>query len=119
MEVSFVKKPKVTHNSSKIAKKRNKIANQLPEDEIFVQTVHNALQVPNASLVEKLTFTFTSIPEARIDFPHAKRRVINILDLLAAREEITSEEVALLKQSIENINSLENLLAKRTGIFTN
>lgn len=111
-------KSKVAHDGSEVAKKRNEVASQLTEDDIFIQTVYNALRVPNASLKEKLAFAFTSIPEARIDFPHAKNRFINILDLLVTKEEVSLEEVILLKNSIENITSIEELVTLRTGIFT-
>ncbi|MFX1283371.1 MAG: hypothetical protein ACFFB5_06940 [Promethearchaeota archaeon] len=110
-------KSKVTH-ASEVAKKRNKIANKLTEDEIFVQTVSNALRVPNANLKEKLAFALTSIPETKIDFPHAKKRLIFILDLLVKKEVVTSEEVILLKRSIENINSVEELVAMGTSNLT-
>ena len=113
-----MKKTKITHNASKIAKKRDKIANKIPEDEIFVQTVYNALKVPNACLIEKLTFALTAFPEARINFPNAKSYFIDILDLLVTKEDISSEDVILLKHTIENINSLEELLALRSKIIS-
>lgn len=106
-----MKKSKVTHDSTKIAKKRDKIANRITEEEIFVETVYNALRVPNANLVEKLTLAFTSIPDAWIDFSHAKNRFNDILDLLVAKEEVASEEVSSFKHFIKNINSLKELLS--------
>ena len=109
---------KMTHDGSEVAKKRNKIANQLTEDEIFIQTVYNALRVPNASLIEKIAFALTSIPEVKIDFTLAKRRLFYILDLLVKRETVTSEEVILLKHSIENINSNEEFVALRVEKHT-
>lgn len=113
-----MRKAKITHNGSKIAKKRNKIANQITEDEIFVQTVYNALKVPNACLIEKLTFALTAFPEVRINFLKAKSSFIDILDLLVTKEDVSSEEVTLLKHAIENINSLEELLAVRSEIIS-
>lgn len=117
MEGSSLKKhqlkSEIIHDGLKEAKRRDKIANQITDDEIFVQTVHNALKVPDASLMEKLTFAFTSIPETTINFHHAKNRLTSILDLLAIRGDVILEEVILLKHSIENINSLEELLALR------
>ncbi|UCG89618.1 MAG: hypothetical protein JSU57_03855 [Candidatus Heimdallarchaeota archaeon] len=111
-------KSKAIQDGSKVAKKRNKIANQLTEDEIFIETVHNALRVPNASSTEKLAFALTSIPEARIDFPHAKTRLSDILDLLLKKKLVTSEEVILLKRSIKDINSIEELITTRVGKIT-
>ncbi|UCG03980.1 MAG: hypothetical protein JSW11_08325 [Candidatus Heimdallarchaeota archaeon] len=104
------------HDGTEIAEKRDRIANEMAEDEIFVHTVYNALKVPNANITEKLILAFSTIPETRLDFSLAKDRFINIVDLLEANGEVTSEEIILLKQSIKDINSLQELLLKRKGI---
>ncbi|MFX0184964.1 MAG: hypothetical protein ACFE95_17920 [Candidatus Hodarchaeota archaeon] len=106
-------KSEIIHDGLKEAKKRDKIANQITDDEIFVQTVYNALKVPDASIVEKLTFAFTSIPETMINFHYAKNRLSNILDLLATRGKIILKEVIFIKHLIQKANSFEELLALR------
>ncbi len=104
----------VTHDGTKIAKERNRIANEISNDEIFIQTVYNALKVLDANVIEKLILAFSSIPETRVDFSLAKARLISFLDSLETTEEVPSEEITLLKHSIENINSLQELFAQRT-----
>ncbi len=114
-----MKKSKVTHDSTKIAKKRNKIANRITDDEVHLETVYNALKVPNANLIEKLTLALTSFPEARLDFSHAKNRFNNILDLLVAKEQVASEDVSSFKHFIKNIDSLKDLLAMNVVPLSN
>lgn len=108
-----MKKAKVTHDGTEIAEKRDRIANGMSEDEIIVQTVYNALRVPNANLLEKLILAFSTLPEARSDFSLAKDRFNDILEFLETNEEVTSEEILQLKQSIENVDSFQELLVKR------
>ena len=110
-----MKKVEANHDGTEIAEKRDRIANEISEDEIFVQTVNNALKVPNANLTEKLILAFSTIPEARSDFSLAKNRFIRILDLLETNGEVTSEEILILKHSIQSLNSLQELLLKSTG----
>ncbi len=105
----------VTHDGTEIAKERNRIANEISNDEIFIQTVYNTLKVQNANVIEKLILAFSSIPETRVDFSLAKARLITILDSLETTEEVPSGEIMLLKHSIENINSLQELFTQRTG----
>lgn len=108
-----MKKAKATHDGTEIAEKRDIIANGMSEDEIFIRTVYNALKVPNANSLEKLILAFSTIPEARSNFSLAKDRFISILDFLETNEEVPSEEILLLKHSIDNVNSFQELLAKR------
>ncbi len=108
-----MKKAKATHDGTEIAEKRDRIADEMSEDEIFIRTVDNALKVPNANSLEKLILAFSTIPEARSDFPLARDRFIDILDFLETNEEFPPEEIVLLKHSIENVNSFQELLAWR------
>jgi hypothetical protein len=102
--------PELTHDASREAKKRIKIARGISEDQIYVQTVRNALNVADATLSDKLTFAFTSLPEANTNFTSAKSMFFDILDFLRSENEITSEEVGLYKAQLKNIGSLRDLM---------
>jgi hypothetical protein len=112
--IRFFKKlfvpPELTHEASQEANRRIEIAKRITDDEIYVQTVRNALKVPDASLSDKLTFAFTSLPDVTTNFEYAKNLFFDILEFLISKKEITSEEANLLKTSIENIGSLDELM---------
>lgn len=111
--VRFFKKlfvPELSHDASREAKKRIEIARSISDDQIYVQTVKNALKVDDATLFDKLTFAFTSLPEASTNFPYAKNIFFDILDYLLRNDEISSEEVNLLKNQLKNVGSLEDLM---------
>jgi hypothetical protein len=105
----------LSHDASREAKKRIEIAARISDDQIHVTTVRNALKVPDASLSDKLTFAFTSLPEAQTNFPFAKDMFFDILDFLESNKEISSQEVNLLKSSLENIESLEQIMSMVTA----
>ena len=102
--------PKLSHNASRVAKKRVEIASKITDDEIYVQTVRNALQVPEATIFDKLTFAFSSLPETPTNFPYAKDMFFDILEFLEAKKEVSSEEIELFKESLKNINTFEDLM---------
>ena len=112
--VRFFKKlftpPKLSHDASRVAKKRIQIASKISDDEIHVQTVLNALRVPEASLTDKLTFAFSSLPETPTNFPYAKDLFFDILEFLRANDEVSSEEIDLYRESLKNINTFEELM---------
>ncbi len=111
--IRFFKKlfiPELSHDASREAEKRVKIARSISDDQIYVQTIRNALKVEDASLSDKLTFAFTSLPEANSNFKYAKNMFIDILDFLMGNNEISSEEVNLYKTQLENVSSLEDLM---------
>jgi hypothetical protein len=107
--------PVLSHDASRVAKKRIDIAAKITDDQIYVSTVRNALNVPDASLSDKLTFAFTSLPEATTNFPYAKGVFFDILDFLESNEEISSDVVNLLKSSLENIESLDQIMKMATA----
>ena len=113
--VRFFKKlftpPKLSHDASRVAKKRIEIASKISDDEIYVQTVLNALRVPEASVSDKLTFAFSSLPETPTNFPYAKSLFFDILEFLRSNDEVSSEEINLFKESLKNINTFEDLMA--------
>ncbi|PWI47527.1 hypothetical protein CEE45_11395 [Candidatus Heimdallarchaeota archaeon B3_Heim] len=86
------------------------IASKISDDEIYVQTVRNALRVPEATVTDKLTFAFSSLPEAPTNFPNAKNLFFDILEFLEINEEITSTDVQLFKETLEHVNSFEELM---------
>ncbi|MFX1282529.1 MAG: hypothetical protein ACFFB5_02700 [Promethearchaeota archaeon] len=113
--IRFFKKlfvPELSHDASREAKKRIEIARGISEDQIYVQTVRNALKVEDATLSDKLTFAFTSLPEANSNFSYAKDMFLDILEFLMGNNEISSEEVNLYKTQLEKISSLEDLMMK-------
>ncbi|MHA2243527.1 MAG: hypothetical protein ACXADY_01025 [Candidatus Hodarchaeales archaeon] len=115
--IRFFKKlfvPVLTHDASREAKERIKIAQSIPEDQIFVHTIRNALKVEDASLSDKLTFAFTSLPDAQTNFTYAKNLFFDILEFLMNNDEITSEEVNLFKSQLKSISSLEALMMMAT-----
>ncbi|MHA2224999.1 MAG: hypothetical protein ACXAC8_07330 [Candidatus Hodarchaeales archaeon] len=103
--------PQLSHNASREADRRVKIAKGITDDQIFVQTVRNALNVPDADISDKLTFAFTSLPEVNTNFTYAKNMFLDIIDFLISNNEISSEEADLLKNSIKDISSLKDLLS--------
>lgn len=111
--IRFFKKlfvPELSHDASREAEKRIKIAHSISDDQIYVQTIRNALSVEDASLSDKLTFAFTSLPEANSNFTNAKNMFFDILEFLMGNDEISSEEVNHYKTQLENISSLEDLM---------
>ena len=112
--MSSVKKEKTTHDSTEIADQRDKIANEISEDEIIIHTLYNALKLPNANLIEKLIIALSTIPETRTNFSLAKARFFKLLDLLEINGKVTSEEIMLFKHSVKHLNSFQELIAKRS-----
>lgn len=111
--IRFFKKlfvPELSHDASQEAKRRRKIAQSISEDQIFVHTIRNALNVDDATISDKLTFAFTSLPEVNTNFPYAKDMFLDILEFLRNNEEISSEEVNMYRTQLKNIGSLEDLM---------
>jgi len=111
--IRFFKKlfvPELTHDASQEAMKRRKIAQGFSDDQIYVHTIRNALKVDDATISDKLTFAFTSLPEVDTNFPYAKNMFFDVLEFLMSNKEITSEEVNLYKAHLKEIGSLEDLM---------
>ena len=113
--VRFFKKiftpPKLSHDASREATKRREIASKISDDEIYVQTVRNALRVPDATISDKLTFAFSSLPETPTNFPNSKNLFLDIIEFLLINQEITEEEIQQFKLALKNINTFEELMA--------
>ena len=113
--VRFFKKiftpPKLSHDASREATKRREIASKISDDEIYVQTVRNALRVPDATISDKLTFAFSSLPETPTNFPNSKILFFDIIEFLSMNNEVTSEEVEEFKQALKDITTFEELMA--------
>ena len=110
--IRFFKKlfvPELSHGASQEAKKRRKIAQSISDDQIYVHTIRNALKVDDATISDKLTFAFTSLPEVNTNFPYAKDMFFDILEFLMSNNEISSEEVSMYRAQLEDIRSLEDL----------
>ena len=103
--------PKLSHDASREATKRREIASKISDDEIYVQTVRNALRVPDATISDKLTFAFSSLPETPTNFPNSKNLFFDIIEFLSINNEVTSEEVQLFKEALKDINTFEELMA--------
>ena len=110
--------PKLSHDASRVAKKRIEIASKISDDQIYVQTVRNALRVPEATISDKLTFAFSSLPETPTDFPYAKDMFFDILEFLHANEEVSSEDIELFKNCLKGIKTFEELMAACTEFPT-
>ncbi|MFW9906532.1 MAG: hypothetical protein ACFFFH_19655 [Candidatus Thorarchaeota archaeon] len=111
--IRFFKKlfvPELSHDASQEAKKRRKIAQAITDDQIIVHTIRNALKVDDATVSDKLTFAFASLPEVNTNFPYAKNMFFDILEFLVSNKEITSEEVNMYRAQLKNISSLEDLM---------
>ncbi|NHJ00977.1 MAG: hypothetical protein EAX86_02495 [Candidatus Heimdallarchaeota archaeon] len=112
--IRFFKKifqpPELTHEAAQEAEKRKKIAQQITDDEIYIQTVRNALKVPDATLADRLTFAFSSLPEVMTNFDYAKNLFLDIIEFLCANDEITSEEIEFYKNTLEGIHSFEEIM---------
>ena len=105
-----MKKEKATHDNTEIADQRDKIANEISEDEIVIHTLYNALKLPNVSLIEKLIIALSTIPETKTNFSLAKARFFKLLDLLEINGKVTSEEIMLLKHLVKHLNSFQELI---------
>ena len=103
--------PKLSHDASREATKRREIASKISDDEIYVQTIRNALRVPDATISDKLTFAFSSLPETPTNFPNSKKLFFEVIEFLEINKEVTSEEVHLFEEALKNINTFEELIA--------
>jgi hypothetical protein len=112
--IRFFKKlfipPQLTHEAAQEAKRRREISKGITDDEIWTATVRNALNVPDATLTDKLTFAFTSLPDVTTNFDYTKNIFLDILEFLVTNEEVTTEEANALKSTLENIGSFEELM---------
>lgn len=112
--IRFFKKlfipPQLTHEAAQEAKRRREISKGITDDEIWTATVRNALNVPDATLTDKLTFAFTSLPDVTTNFDYTKKIFLDILKFLVTNEEVTTEEANALKSALENIGSFEDLM---------
>ncbi|MFW9780047.1 MAG: hypothetical protein ACFFE8_14440 [Candidatus Heimdallarchaeota archaeon] len=111
--VRFFKKlfvPVLDHDAAQEAERRKSIAQSISDDQIHLSTVRNALQVPEASIADKLTFALSSMPEATTDFPYAKELFLDILEYLEANREVSSEEANTLRTTIEDVSSVKELM---------
>ncbi len=111
--IRFFKKlfvPELSHDASQEAKKRRRISQSISDDQIYVHTIRNALNVDDATVSDKLTFAFTSLPEVNTNFPFAKNMFFDILEFMMSNKEITSEEVNMYRAQLKNISSLEDLM---------
>ena len=106
--------PQLSHDASREATKRREIASKISDDEIYVQTVRNALRVPDATITDKLTFAFSSLPETPTNFPNSKSLFFDIIEFLSINDEVTLEEAQLFKEALKNINTFEELMASAT-----
>jgi hypothetical protein len=102
--------PKLSHHASQVAQKRIEIASKISDDEIYIQTVRNALHVPDATVTDKLTFAFSSLPDAPTNFSNAKNLFFDILDFLEINDEVSTTDVLLFKETLKNINTFEELM---------
>lgn len=102
--------PELSHNASQEADKRNMIAQKITDDQIYVQTVRNALKIDDATSSDKLNFAFSSLPEVSTNFNYTKMLFLDILDFLMSTKEVTSEEVNIFKTLLENVSSFEELM---------
>ncbi|MHA1975130.1 MAG: hypothetical protein ACTSW1_19245 [Candidatus Hodarchaeales archaeon] len=102
--------PELSHDAAQEAQTRDEISQKITDDQIYVQTVRNALNVPDASIQDKLTFAFSSLPESMTNFEYSKSLFIDIIEFLLANKEITPAEVMIYKNKIKDINSLEELM---------
>ncbi|MHA1214677.1 MAG: hypothetical protein ACTSR2_05710 [Candidatus Hodarchaeales archaeon] len=102
--------PELSHDAAQEAKTRNEISQKITDDQIYVHTIRNALNVPDASVKDKLTFAFSSLPESMTNFEYSKSLFIDIIEFLLANKEITPAEVLIYKAKIKEINSLDELM---------
>ena len=112
--IRFFKKlfipPQLTHEAAQEAKRRREISKKITDDEIWTATVRNALNVPDATLTDKLTFAFTSLPEVATNFDNTTNIFLDILEFLVTNGEVTSEEANAYKTALKNIGSFEGLM---------
>ena len=106
---NILKIPVLTHESAQIAEEREKVASQISDDQIYIQTIKQAMEV-EASDYEKLMFAFSGLPETYSDFPSAKLLFIDILEVLEAQDLVTKGEIEKFKQLLKTVNSYDDLM---------
>ena len=102
--------PELSHEVAQEAAIRDKISKTITDDQIYVQTVRNALKVPDASIEDKLTFAFSSLPDAITNFELAKSLFLDIMEYLVSNHEITPAEQMVYLTKLKQINSIEELM---------
>ncbi len=104
----FVPK-KLDHEQAQIAEVRNQLASQITDEQIYVETVRNAIKAEGASIADKLQFALMSLPPPD-DFEKKKELFESILDYLILNDpDIERTEASELLQAARNVNRLEDL----------
>ena len=103
--------PVLSHDAAQIAEEREKIASQITEDQIFIETVKRAIKVEGAEIQDKLIFAFTSLPDSMTNFESAKEMFFGILEFLSERDEVSQEEIEEFKKYLEGIKAVDQLMS--------
>ncbi len=87
---------------------RETLARSISEEQIYLETVKNAINADGASLTDKLMFALTSLPPQE-NFEDTKIFFYEILEKLLEDGDITPEEKEELIQAVKPLRSLEDI----------
>ncbi len=106
----FVPK-KLDHKQAQLPEIREQLAAQITDEQIYIETVRNAIKAAGASTADKLQFAFMSLT-LNDNFEKTKELLISILDYLAQNDPETNiEDVSNLLRVINKLQRLEDLFS--------
>lgn len=104
----FVPK-KLDHDQAQIAEIREHLASQITDEQIYLETVRNAITADGATMADKIQFALMSLPPPD-DFEKKRELFESILDYLILNDpEIEKSEASELLRAARNMNRLEDL----------
>lgn len=109
---NILKVPVLSHDSAQIAEEREKVSSQISDEQIFVQTVKQAISVNDASDFEKIMFALSGLPDTYTDFPSAKEMFFEILAFLETQGELDKSTIDNFNKLLLDINNYEMLMEK-------
>lgn len=87
---------------------RETLARSISDEQVYLETVKNAINAEGASLTDKLMFALSSLPPQNT-FEETKAMFYEILEKLEEDGDITPEEKEQLVQAAKPLQSLEEL----------
>ncbi len=87
---------------------REALAKSISEEQIYLETVKNAINAEGASLTDKIIFALSSLPPQN-NFEDTKQLFYEIIEKLVEDGDISEEEKELLRKFVEPLRSLDEL----------
>ncbi len=87
---------------------REALAQSISDEQVYLETVKNAINAEGATLTDKLIFALSSLPP-QDNFEDTKTIFYEILEKLVEDGDITTEEKEELSRAVKPLRSLEEL----------